>query len=611
MNRANQDESRLDAAVLAVMGETLDSSAMERVTQQALRLDPRNAKPIATTPVAAADRLTSRWLSLGSVAASVAATLTIVTWFFTNSASTAFAQVVEHVMQIRNVQFVTRLQFHTDPATVAKVMIQDDVFRFERGPEQHQLISICNLATKETLHLDSSQKLAQHSRQSTQDSILMANPIAELAAAKSKSIRSLGMDQIAGREVEVYLVKGLHVLGAGSEAEMTLWADTVTHLPVKIELQDTDPKHKMTLTFDEFRWNVSLSDDLFVMTVPDGYVNGIIVREPSDSEIKPQTPEYTQDFADGVLFSGRVPSRLAIDHERGTVTALLRDPENRQGAMNCPPHELRQWDVSTGEQRWVQSVGGAGDFAICSSKDLLATVHGQEIQLRQLSTGAIIRTWESENVLGMVAISHDGTRLAHGYTHWSRPSSSNPPRGGIELWNTETGRLEHHVRDIERVDYLEFSPTSDVLVVCSAEWKTRLYDTATGALEYSMNSGSRAAFSPDGSLLATVSSQRPSNKTQGRVDLVDLASMKTVRSLISSNGKANSWLLSLTFSPDGDRLAAADWNGSVTVWDVKSGDRAMYINALPSGVHCVRFVSPNQLVTGCEDGTLRLHSPVK
>jgi outer membrane lipoprotein-sorting protein len=611
MNPANPDEYRLNSAVLLITGEALDNSAIQRVKQQALRLDTPNQRPVAMTPVAAAGRFKSPWLTLGSVAASVAATLVLGVWFVANSASTAFAQVVEHVMLIRNVQFVTRMQTHNDPANAVTVMIQNEVFRFEQGPEQHRFVSILNSATQEILYLDPSQKLAQHSRKHTINSTTMVNPIAELAAAKGKSIRSLGKDRIAGREVEVYRVKGLSILGEVPEAEMTLWADTVTHLPVKIELQDTDPKHKMSLTFDEFQWNVSFADELFSMTVPDGYESGIIVKDPSDSENKRPEPEYTQDFADGVLFSGRVPGRLEVDHERGTVTALLRDPEKLQGTMNRPPHELRQWDASTGEQRWVQSVGGAGDFAICSSMDLLGTVQGQEIQLRQLSTGTIVRAWESDNVLGMVAISHDGTRLAHGYTHWSHPPRSSPPSGGVEIWNTETGRLELHIKDIDRVDYLEFSPTSDVLVVCSAEWKTKLYDAATGVLAYSMNSGSRAAFSPDGTLLATVSSQLSSNKTQRRVDLVDRASMKTVRSMISSEGKTNSWLLSLAFSQDGHQLAASDWNGSVTVWDVTTGDVAWDIDPIPNGVHSVRFVNPNQLAIGCEDGTLRFHTLVK
>lgn len=71
--------------------------------------------------------------------------------------------------------------------------------------------------------------------------------------------------------------------------------------------------------------------------------------------------------------------------------------------------------------------------------------------------------------------------------------------------------------------------------------------------------------------------------------------------------KDNSWLLSLAFSSDGKRLAAADWNGVVTTWNVESSKVVRDIS-LPQGVHRVQFTRGYEFVTGCEDGKLRLHS---
>ena len=170
---------------------------------------------------------------------------------------------------------------------------------------------------------------------------------------------------------------------------------------------------------------------------------------------------------------------IDVDQERGILTALIRDQEN---AKEHWPNELRQWNLATGELRWQASVGGAGDLAVCHAKDLLVVVQGQEIQLRKLSTGETIKTWASENHLGEVAVSEDGTRLAHGYTQWSSPAGSAPTAGGIEIWNIATGKLEQHIQGLDRVDSVEFSPLGELLLVCSSSGTSRLYNSSTGGL---------------------------------------------------------------------------------------------------------------------------------
>lgn len=50
--------------------------------------------------------------------------------------------------------------------------------------------------------------------------------------------------------------------GLGSELnsapEMMLWVDSETQLPLKIKMQDPDPKNKTIVVFDNFEWNVDI-----------------------------------------------------------------------------------------------------------------------------------------------------------------------------------------------------------------------------------------------------------------------------------------------------------------------------------------------------------------
>ncbi|MCA9175635.1 MAG: hypothetical protein KDB14_14220 [Planctomycetales bacterium] len=609
------DDAALNAAVSALLGEPLDEAAIERVEQRALSIasdasmesmESMESKPTARGAEAergeikrrTADR--RRWLRAGSLAVSLAATLLLAVYLLSDSSSVAFSQVVERVARIRNVQFVVTLQPHLP--TPIKGMIRGDVLRLEQGPPPHPLVTLQKTSTHETLILDPARKLAQRPRVRERLGNVAVNPLAELAGARDKSVRSLGQDRVDGQVVDVYRVKGLSIFGVSPDAELTLWADATTQLPVRIRFEDLDPKHKLSLTFSDFQWNAELADEWFAMEIPEGFALGEIVRDPFEKRAEP--PQYAQELAAGVLFSGRVASRVEIDRERGTVTALLRDPESQQGTGFFPPHEIRQWEIATGKLRWQESVGGAGDFAVCQVKDLLAVVQGQEVQIRRLSTGKLLRTWECDEPLGTLAISRDGALLARGHIRWSTP-----PVGSVEIWDLASGRRLHHLEDLDRVDALEFSPTEDLLLVCSAAGKAKLFHAKSGSLEYSFMGGTHATFSPDGKLLAAVSPESSADKSRGRVDLIDVGSRQVTRTFASPAGKSSSWLLSLAFSPQGKRLAAADWNGSVTIWDLGSASAGQFesVGPLPHGVHRVRFIDESRLVTGCEDGLLRLH----
>ena len=99
----------------------------------------------------------------------------------------------------------------------------------------------------------------------------------------------------------------------------------------------------------------------------------------------------------------------------------------------------------------------------------------------------------------------------------------------------------------------------------------------------------------------------PRTSFTGRVDLYRLRDGSLVKSFVSEKGTSGSWLLCITFSPDGHLLAATDWNGTVTLWDVATGERKQTNMNQRAGVLTAAF-APNAatLATGSEDKTLRV-----
>ncbi len=105
------------------------------------------------------------------------------------------------------------------------------------------------------------------------------------------------------------------------------------------------------------------------------------------------------------------------------------------------------------------------------------------------------------------------------------------------------------------------------------------------------------AFSPDGSLLATSSSD-------GTARLWDTATGQEIATLTGHGGDVTG----LDFSPDGTRLATTGYDGTVRLWDVAEGRELALLGRHPGGATGLDF-SPDgtRLATsGLEDGTVYL-----
>jgi WD40 repeat protein len=105
-----------------------------------------------------------------------------------------------------------------------------------------------------------------------------------------------------------------------------------------------------------------------------------------------------------------------------------------------------------------------------------------------------------------------------------------------------------------------------------------------------------AAFSPDGSRLATAD-------FDGKVRVYSVATRKTVLTLDAGDTEATG----VAFSPDGSLIAAGYATGITRVWDVSTRLQLTQLAGHAAKVEAVRF-SPDgrELVTGSDDGTVRV-----
>jgi outer membrane lipoprotein-sorting protein/Tol biopolymer transport system component len=601
-------DSPLKEAVQSILAEPIPEDAIQRVKSRARLL----ANPSAVAlPVEHGSR-TRRWkasraLVGGLTVAAVLITVAGVIRLLDHSGQ-AFAQVIEKVKATRSAHCKTAMRFGHRPEIDGQLYVEGSRLRLEQL--DGMLIQVADFDRKQALFLDVRRKVAQLAEIDAAMARAFANPIDQLRHANTKNAEQMGEEILRGRRTQVYRLHKVDLLGMKGDGEMLVWVDVESQLPAKIVVRDPDPKAEMEIRFDEFVWNEPLDAGLFSLSIPEGFQKGIVIVEPPRAEpAQPGvgSPESPNALADGILSSDRVPIRIVWEPPGTTITALMMDPESVP-PLSRRPNELRQWDVATGKLRWSEAISGAGWVAGTADGKSLATVIGYEVQLRDAASGKITRKWATDKPLSPLAFSPDGKTLAAGITEWGPfGGSGGKPSGGVQFWDVERASLLRSITDDKPITFVAYSSNGKYLATSSNEGPVKLWDAATGELTRIVPGLFRASFSPDGKTIACASATSSADKTVGKVDLYNLQDGSLVRSFTSEKGASTSNLLWVTFSPDGRLLAASDWNGTVTLWNVATDQRKQATTGQKAGVHSVAFAPDGAtLAIGSEDKTLRL-----
>jgi WD40 repeat protein len=278
--------------------------------------------------------------------------------------------------------------------------------------------------------------------------------------------------------------------------------------------------------------------------------------------------------------TGRLLRRLGEPREQ--VRSVAFSPDGRWLAAGAGGPDgsgaVRLWDARTGAEAGARVDPGAPVIAIAFAPDgktLASAGSDGRITLGDVPTAVVRRTLEGHNgAVTALAFSADGATLASGGSDQT-----------ARLWDTNTGRPIRvlHPEDVRGHDArpaedaggmftaVALSPDGTTLAACSSseapafgDRQTRLWDVRTGRLIQTFgrpqSRGRLAAFSPDGSTLAT--------SGQGKaIALWDVKSGQLLRELIGHPHPA----LSAAFSADGRTLVSGADYRTVKVWDVGRG----------------------------------------
>jgi len=284
---------------------------------------------------------------------------------------------------------------------------------------------------------------------------------------------------------------------------------------------------------------------------------------------------------------------IAFNRDRRQIGSATRI---RLGVGN-----VKIWDVETGRE--LRAFSAISSVAFSPDGKVIAGGVGSKIKLFEAATGKEIKTFEGQTEFAnAVAVSRDGRMIARALTD-----------GTVRLWDL---RRSEDIRTLNKdASEVQFSPNGKMLATASGRSGITLWDVESGTKLWSvkghLDQTNSVAFSADGKSIVSGGGYA----FVGNAKLWDVVSGKALRTMkdnsiaITDNCCSHAGVvMSVAFSPNGERIASSGFDNKIKVWDAKSGEKRI---TLPGALYfAVTFSPDSRMIAGAskkaDDSVLRI-----
>lgn len=294
------------------------------------------------------------------------------------------------------------------------------------------------------------------------------------------------------------------------------------------------------------------------------------------------------------LFDLETGDGRLLGYHRHLVNRVVVNPEGTKAATSSSDYTVCVWNLLTREPERVLRghSDDVEDFAFVDARTGVSVSRDRRVIVWDLTTGAALRILDD----------HEKDVLAVAYADGKIYSSGDDMT--LRQWSLATGALERVWGPFEHeTDTCAIDPLHGRAVLGCDDGRIRIFDTSSGSLlrEVAAHSSGikKVAVSPaNGDILSAAYDQR--------LRIWDAADFRLKVELESVTGM---WERSLNWSPDGSRVLAGTFDGTVVEWGVADGRRARVAGDRTEGNACFNDVSASAdglVALVSDDGFVRL-----
>jgi WD40 repeat protein len=283
-----------------------------------------------------------------------------------------------------------------------------------------------------------------------------------------------------------------------------------------------------------------------------------------------------------------------LGYHRHLVNRVVVNAEGTRAATSSSDYTVCLWNLLTREPERVLRghSDDVEDFAFVDARTGVSVSRDRRVIVWDLATGAALRILDD----------HEKDVLAVAYADGKIYSSGDDMT--LRQWDLQTGALERVWGPFEHeTDTCAIDPLNGRAVLGCDDGRIRVFDTAGGSLLREVDAHSsgikKVAVSPaNGDILSAAYDQR--------IRVWDAADFSLK---VELEPVAGMWERSLNWSPDGSRILAGTFDGTVVEWDAARGRLARSAGDRAEGNACFNDVSAGAgglLALVSDDGYVRL-----